>query len=103
MMRSPYGKPDEKFGDAKRYTAAGYAMVVQDCRGRGKSEGPWDPFRYDVQDGYDTQEWVGKQPWCNGDIGTAGGSYVGWTQWASAPNARPSPAKCSPALSGVSP
>lgn len=87
LMRSPYGKPDASWGDAKRYTAAGYALVVQDCRGRGKSQGPWDPFRYDVQDGFDTQEWVGQQPWCNGDLGTMGGSYVGWTQWASVPNA----------------
>lgn len=86
LMRTPYGKPDEKWGDAKRYIPAGYAMVVQDCRGRGKSAGTWDPFRYDVEDGFDTQEWVGQQPWCNGEIGTAGGSYVGWTQWSSAPN-----------------
>ena len=85
LMRTPYGKMDEKFPDAKRYTRAGYAMVVQDCRGRGKSEGVWDPFRFDGQDGFDTQEWVGHQSWCNGDIGTAGGSYVGWTQWAPAP------------------
>ncbi|MCX6913048.1 MAG: CocE/NonD family hydrolase [Verrucomicrobia bacterium] len=84
LMRTPYGKMDEKMGDGKRYAAAGYAMVVQDCRGRGKSEGVWDPFRYDVQDGYDTQEWIGHQSWCNGSIGTAGGSYVGWTQWAPA-------------------
>ncbi len=41
----------------------------------------------DVQDGYDTQEWIGHQSWCNGSIGTAGGSYVGWTQWAPAPKA----------------
>jgi uncharacterized protein len=85
LMRTPYGKPGEKAGDATRYTGAGYVLVVQDCRGRGKSEGVWDPFRYDVEDGYDTQEWVGQQPWCNGSIGTAGGSYVGWTQWAPAP------------------
>ena len=87
LMRSPYGKMDEKFDEARRYTAAGYVMVVQDCRGRGKSEGAWDPFRYDVEDGFDTQEWVGQQPWCNGEIGTAGGSYVGWTQWAAAAKA----------------
>src|SRR5436190_6438421 len=87
LMRSPYGKPDEKWGEAKRYIPAGYDMVVEDCRGRGKSEGAWEPFRYDVEDGFDTQEWVGKQAWCNGDIGTWGGSYVGWTQWSAAPNA----------------
>ena len=68
---------------------AGYAMVIQDCRGRGNSEGQWDPFRYDVEDGFDTQQWVGTQSWCNGKIGTAGGSYVGWTQWASAPKQSP--------------
>jgi len=84
LMRSPYGKMDEKWDDGKRYATAGYVVVVQDCRGRGKSQGAWDPFRYDVEDGFDTQEWVGQQPWCNGDIGTAGGSYVGWTQWAPA-------------------
>ncbi len=87
LMRTPYGKPNADWGDAKRYAAAGYALVVQDCRGRGKSEGAWDPFRYDVEDGFDTQEWVGNQPWCNGEIGTIGGSYVGWTQWAAAPQA----------------
>ena len=85
LMRTPYGKPGDKFGEAKRYTAAGYALVTQDCRGRGRSGGVWDPFRYDAGDGFDTQEWIGQQPWCNGQIGTAGGSYVGWTQWAAAP------------------
>jgi putative CocE/NonD family hydrolase len=87
LMRTPYGKPGENWDEAKRYTAAGYALVAQDCRGRGKSEGVWDPFRYDVEDGFDTQEWVGGQPWCNGELGTTGGSYVGWTQWAAAPGA----------------
>jgi uncharacterized protein len=85
LMRTPYGRPGEKGGDPRRYTAAGYTFVEQDCRGRGKSEGVWDPFRYDVEDGFDTQEWIGQQPWCDGSIGTAGGSYVGWTQWAPAP------------------
>ena len=85
LMRTPYGKPDEQSGEAKGFTAAGYALVVQDCRGRGKSQGVWDPFRYDVEDGFDTQEWIGQRAWCNGNIGTAGGSYVGWTQWAPAP------------------
>lgn len=87
LLRSPYGKMDENWGDAKRYTQAGYVMVTQDCRGRGQSEGVWDQFAYDVEDGFDTQEWVGQQPWCNGKIGTAGVSYFGWTQWASAAKA----------------
>ncbi len=89
LMRTPYGKPGKDNGEMKRYTDAGYVLIVQDCRGRGNSEGAWDPFAYDVQDGLDTQAWIGAQPWCNGRIGTAGGSYVGWTQWASAPDASP--------------
>jgi uncharacterized protein len=84
LMRTPYGKMDEKFSEGRHFAEAGYAMVVQDCRGRGTSQGTWDPFRYDGEDGFDTQEWIGHQPWCNGHIGTAGGSYVGWTQWAAA-------------------
>ncbi len=85
LMRTPYGKGGKNRGQAKSYADRGYAMVIQDCRGRGDSGGLWDPFRYDADDGFITQQWVGEQSWCNGKVGTAGGSYVGWTQWASAP------------------
>jgi putative CocE/NonD family hydrolase len=88
LVRTPYGKGDENSGHGKTYGSNGYAVVMQDCRGRGDSEGIWDPFLYDVKDGFDTQEWIGQQPWSNGTIGTSGGSYVGYTQWASA--AKPS-------------
>ena len=87
LIRTPYGKQDEKWPGGKDYASKGYVMVVQDCRGRGKSEGIWEPFLNEAQDGFDTQEWIGQQPWCNGKIGASGGSYVGWTQWASARNA----------------
>lgn len=87
LIRSPYGKSDEKFGLGIGYASDGYVVAIQDCRGKGDSEGIWDPFRYDIQDGLDTQNWVGEQPWCNGKIATWGGSYVGWSQWASAPKA----------------
>lgn len=85
LSRTPYAKGGENNRQARSYVSQGYAMVIQDCRGRGDSKGLWDPFRYDAHDGFDTQEWVGKQPWCNGKIGTVGGSYVGWTQWTAAP------------------
>jgi uncharacterized protein len=87
LVRTPYGKQDEKWPGGKDYATKGYVTVVQDCRGRGKSEGVWEPFLNEPRDGFDTQEWVGKQSWCNGKIGASGGSYVGWTQWASAPGA----------------
>lgn len=86
LIRTPYDKQDEKWPGGEGYATKGYVMVVQDCRGRGKSGGEWEPFLHEAQDGFDTQEWIGRQPWCNGKIGSQGGSYVGWTQWASAPN-----------------
>lgn len=89
LIRSPYGKSDEKHGDGIKYASAGYAFIIQDCRGKGDSKGVWDPFRYDPQDGYDTQDWISKQSWSNGKIGTMGGSYVGYTQWAPAPFKHP--------------
>jgi putative CocE/NonD family hydrolase len=87
VIRTPYGKQDDKWPGGESYAVKGYVTVVQDCRGRGTSGGVWEPFLNEASDGFDTQEWVAKQPWCNGKIGTSGGSYVGWTQWASAPNA----------------
>lgn len=89
LIRTPYGKGGEGSGEGRFYAARGYAVVIQDCRGRGASKGEWNPFRYDREDGRDTQEWVGRQAWCNGRVGTAGGSYVGWTQWSTAPNSTP--------------
>ncbi|RJP34484.1 MAG: CocE/NonD family hydrolase [Candidatus Omnitrophota bacterium] len=84
LMRTPYGKGE---GEGDFYASKGYAYVTQDARGRFDSEGVWDPFLADGQDGFDTQEWIGAQSWCNGKIGTTGGSYVGFTQWTSAPYA----------------
>ena len=87
LMRSPYGKGDEKHGDGRYYASRGYVFVSQDCRGRGASQGQWEPFVNEAGDGRDTHQWVLEQPWCNGALGTVGGSYVGFTQWAAAPDA----------------
>jgi len=87
LTRSPYGKGDEKQGDGLYYAARGYVFVSQDCRGRGASKGQWQPFVNEAPDGQDTHKWILEQPWCNGTMGTVGGSYVGFTQWAAAPGA----------------
>jgi putative CocE/NonD family hydrolase len=57
----------------------GFAVVVQDTRGRFKSEGEWDPFVHEAEDGYDTVEWAAEQPWSNGRVGVYGASYHGVT------------------------
>ncbi len=87
LVRSPYGKGDEKHGEGLFYAPRGYVFVSQDCRGRGTSQGQWEPFANEAVDGRDTHQWILNQPWCNGSIGTTGGSYVGFTQWMPAPNA----------------
>jgi putative CocE/NonD family hydrolase len=64
--------------------------VAQDVRGKFGSEGAWDPFVNEADDGYDTLEWIARQPWCDGNIGMWGESYYGYTQWAVAPLGHPS-------------
>ncbi|MFN0180924.1 MAG: CocE/NonD family hydrolase [Gemmatimonadales bacterium] len=60
----------------------GYVVAVLDVRGRGSSEGQFDPFRNDAKDGYDAIEWLAAQPWSNGKVGMMGGSYGGFNQWS---------------------
>jgi putative CocE/NonD family hydrolase len=83
VERTPY---DRKGGtmEAMTLAAAGYAVVVQDCRGRFDSDGEFDPFRHEAADGFDTIEWAAAQPWSNGKVGMYGGSYVGATQMLAA-------------------
>ena len=76
---------------AKYFARRGYAVVMVDTRGRYDSEGEWDPFGAQHKlDGYDTVEWIAKQPWCSGKVGMVGGSYLGWTQWWTATQGPPS-------------
>ena len=67
----------------------GYLLAVQDVRGRFNSDGDWYPYFNEGDDGFDTIEWIVAQPWCNGNVGMIGRSYVGYTQWmAAAPRPR---------------
>ena len=81
LMRSPYGNSGPGDSEAGFFVKNGYAVVLQDTRGRYESEGIFDAMQPEALDGYDTQQWIGEQSWCNGKIGTFGGSYVGFTQW----------------------
>jgi uncharacterized protein len=75
---------------AKRYTDAGYVFVVQDVRGKGRSQGFYAAFENDIEDGYDAVEWAGSQPWSNGKVGMTGGSAMGITSNSAAMAAPPS-------------
>jgi predicted acyl esterase len=74
---------------AAHVTARGYAFVVQDVRGRFRSEGETVPFVHEVDDGYDTIEWIVDQQWANGAVGMFGDSYYGFTQWAAVASGHP--------------
>ena len=90
LQRTPYGKQVGGLNFAILSAGRGYAVVVQDTRGRWASDGEHYPMRDEFEDGYDTVEWAASQPWANGKVGMWGGSYVGWTQWAAAAMAPPS-------------
>jgi putative CocE/NonD family hydrolase len=62
----------------------GYVFVAVDLRGRGNSGGAFVPGRVEAKDGYDTIEWIARQPWCDGQVVTWGGSWRGFTQWSTA-------------------
>jgi len=98
LKRTPYGKDDrgragfpgsDPAGVAV-YAARGYATVIQDCRGTGRSGGVQKiAFITDGPDGYDTIEWIAKQPWSNGKIGLVGRSGYGITVNLAATQAPP--------------
>jgi len=79
LTRTPYSADRMGPPSAAMWTRHDYAYVVQDCRGRFKSEGIDRPFMDDHLDGYDTVEWIAKQPWANGKVGMVGASAMGMT------------------------
>ncbi len=82
-VRTPYARGmDSYVGVFVSFARRGYAVISQDCRGTGDSEpGSWDYYLYEPQDGYDLVEWISRQDWFDGFLGSLGGSYVGQTQW----------------------
>lgn len=85
VERTPYDKNQEKLRIAGMFLARfGYVVVMQDCRGRYDSEGAFDTKHLRASDegpdGYDTVEWLARQPWSNGKVGTIGISQTGHNQ-----------------------
>lgn len=91
MVRTPYNKHDENMvlRDAVYLAQRGYAVVLQDVRGRYDSPGEWYPFVHEAQDGHDAVEWAAIQPWSTSKVGMSGGSYMGLTQWQAAQGGSP--------------
>ena len=73
---------DTYHGFAMAMARDGFIYAAVDVRGRGNSEGEFEPFVNEGRDGYDVVEWFAGQPWSTGKIGMWGGSYGGSDQWA---------------------
>ncbi|HEV8672881.1 MAG TPA: CocE/NonD family hydrolase [Methylomirabilota bacterium] len=91
LERTPYGKDQTERVELNGlwFAQRGYVVVIQDVRGRYRSEGEFTFLRQEPADGYDTVEWIATQPWSDGRVGTFGTSYMGWTQSALAALAPP--------------
>jgi len=86
VYRTPYGKDHTEawYTTHLRAVGRGYAIVIQDVRGRHDSDGEFFPYVNEGLDGFDSIEWAAQQPWSNGSVGTYGLSYPGAVQWLAA-------------------
>jgi putative CocE/NonD family hydrolase len=83
LIRLPYDKSqgeDICYAQAAWYAGRGYAVAVQDIRGRWASDGEFVPFEFEGDDGEDTMAWLDSLPFSNGRVGMYGFSYSGHTQ-----------------------
>ncbi len=104
LTRLPY----DKAGDycfmpliARYFVDRGYRVVVQDVRGKFRSEGETLMFVNETYDGSDTLSWITDQPWSDGHVGMWGDSYFGFTQWAAAATSHPALRAMVPRLTGT--
>jgi uncharacterized protein len=88
LVRLPYGKSalpgilsHALIPNVLELVGHGYAVAWQDCRGTFASGGEFSPIVNEADDGLDTIAWLRDQRWCDGNVGTYGGSYLGFTQW----------------------
>ncbi|MDP9054644.1 MAG: CocE/NonD family hydrolase [Acidobacteriota bacterium] len=100
LLRTPYGKGDAITPAYQFFVNHGYAVIVQDVRGRYRSGGTFEPINQEVNDGDDTLNWIARQPWSDGGVGMYGGSYLGITQWKAAMSRNPHLKAIFPYVSG---
>jgi hypothetical protein len=94
LIRVPYGKQEPYIfmpAQGRFWARRGFAFVVQDVRGKYASARDADFVHsvHELEDGYDTLEWIVKQPWSNGSVGQTGESYMGYTALASVASKHP--------------
>lgn len=81
LQRGVVALGQNEAGISEFWVPRGYAHVIVDVRGCNDSEGLYDLFgAQEQQDLHDIIEWVAAQPWCDGNVGMSGISYMGRTQ-----------------------
>ena len=103
LMRQPYGRAIAStvtYAHPLWYAGQGYAVVVQDVRGRGDSDGVFSGFGQEAADGSATLSWLRSQRWCSGRVGTYGFSYQGLSQLL-LQNGEQLPDALAPAMAGL--
>jgi putative CocE/NonD family hydrolase len=105
VYRTPYNRQEHPDGSPVVLAAVrrGYAVVLEDVRGRYQSGGTFEPYFQEGRDGYDTIEWAARQPWSDGRVGTFGLSYPGAVQWLAAVEGPPSLRAMVPAMTYSTP
>jgi hypothetical protein len=100
LVRTPYSRHALSIRGYRFFVQHGYALVVQDLRGRWASQGNYGFMPQEAPDGNDTLNWIAAQPWSNGRVGMAGSSYLGVVQWWAAIEDNPHLRAISPMFSG---
>ncbi len=105
VYRTPYNKraADAALSTARKAVGRGYAVLLQDVRGRYASDGEFVAYQQEGKDGYDTIEWAASQVWSTGNVGTYGLSYPGAVQWLAAVESPPHLKAMVPAMTFASP
>ena len=101
LMRQPYGRriaSTVTYAHPGWYARQGFMVVVQDVRGRGDSQGEFEPFLNEALDGADTLDWCAQLPGSNGRVGMYGFSYQGATQLLAAAGGHPALRAIAPAM-----
>lgn len=100
LVRTPYNKGESLLASYRIFLDNGFAVVVQDVRGRYASSGTFQPPVQEDRDGEDTLNWIARQSWSNGSVAMLGGSYVGIVQWRAALTGNSHLRTISPVVSG---
>lgn len=100
VYRTPYRKTDRLTPGLRQFREAGYAVVLQDVRGRGHSTGSFRQLLQEENDTADTLSWMERQPWFDGRAGLFGGSYPGIAAWRGALSQHRALCAIAPSFSG---